>query len=336
MSVSNVPAFLRILSNPIRFKIVRILSVKSTSYSELMKSCSLDLLTQTGVFNYHINRMINIGIIRKKAGQYTLTHLGMKISNLLFSLEKIYPKVFQNIRYEGDKIEKMSQFGIEKKQSSKEYINLTMSSSGLSYIQSDLDPDFVKSIVFLSKNRQVVDIVPIYIIKINPEVLTSIKDVEKFIEENEDYVGAKISVVIDMVGANITRTMMLGKAEELYEQKNYEKAIETYQEVYKKYPQWNYAEDALMMIGLCYGKLEQNDKAIEYLEKGVREYPDLKGFIESTYFYLGVAYAKANQNDKALKSFKKSIKLSKGVRKPNEFPSKEAKEWIKKLSKYSK
>jgi len=128
------------------------------------------------------------------------------------------------------------------------------------------------------------------------------------------------------------RQELFERAEQLYTLRKYEEAIEVYRKAYGKYPKWRHAETALMMIGICYGRMGRNEKAIKALEKAVREYPDLKGFSESTCFYLGVAYARANRREEALEAFSRSLELSQGVRDPNGFPWAEAKDCITKLT----
>lgn len=126
------------------------------------------------------------------------------------------------------------------------------------------------------------------------------------------------------------RQELLERAQRLYTLRKYEQAIEVYQKVYDKYPKWRHAETALMMIGICYGRMGRNEEAIKALEKAVGEYPDLRGFSESTYFYLGVAYARADRREEALEAFSKSLELSESVRDPDAFPCVEAKDWITK------
>ena len=62
-----------------------------------------------------------------------------------------------------------------------------------------------------------------------------------------------------------------------------------------------------MMIGICYNKQRQYDEAIEAFEKSIREYGDLKGWIETTYFYLGLTYIETGEDEKALHAFQNCI-----------------------------
>ncbi len=122
------------------------------------------------------------------------------------------------------------------------------------------------------------------------------------------------------------------RAENLFHnEKKYAEAIEIYWQVYNTYPKLNVAEEALMMIGICHNWLGQHDKAIEVLEKATREYPQLKGWIEATWFYLGLEYRDTGQKEKAIEAFENCLKAGEGVRDPESFPLKNAREAIAKL-----
>jgi hypothetical protein len=125
--------------------------------------------------------------------------------------------------------------------------------------------------------------------------------------------------------------VLFAHGEKLFKEKEADQAIKIFQEVYEKYPNLNVAESALMMIGICYERMEQHEKAIETYHKAIREYPTLKGWSESTYFYLGRAYMNAGHNNKAVEAFKNCLILSQGVRKSDSFPLKHAREYIEKL-----
>ena len=125
---------------------------------------------------------------------------------------------------------------------------------------------------------------------------------------------------------------LFDKAFRLFDKdKNYSEAIKIFRQVYELYPDQNIAEESLSMIGICYGAMGEYQKAIENFEKAVSEYPDLKGWIESTYFYLGRAYMKIGQKDKALEAFRSCLTMGEGIRDPNTFPLKHARGYIEKL-----
>ena len=122
---------------------------------------------------------------------------------------------------------------------------------------------------------------------------------------------------------------LFNQGEDLFhKEKKYAEAITVYQQVYEKFPDMNIAETALMMIGICYDWLGQPEKAIEAYEKAVSEYPNLKGWSETTYFYLGCAYLDTGQREKAFDAFEKCLAVGEGVREPEQFPLKDAREYI--------
>jgi len=122
---------------------------------------------------------------------------------------------------------------------------------------------------------------------------------------------------------------LLDQAEHLFHsEKKYAEAIPIYRQVYDEYQDLNIGEHALMMVGLCHRRLGQPEKEIEAYEKTVSEYAHLKGWIEATYFYLGRAYLEQGQQDKALEAFENCLVAGQGVRQPDQFPLKDAREAI--------
>jgi tetratricopeptide (TPR) repeat protein len=123
------------------------------------------------------------------------------------------------------------------------------------------------------------------------------------------------------------------RAEHLFHnEKKYAEAMEIYQQVHDKFPEFNgLSSTSLMMVGLCHHRLGQPDKEIEAYQKSINEYPNLRGWVESTYYYLGRAYLDQRQKEKALEAFEKCLKAGQGVRKPDAFPLKDAREYIDKI-----
>lgn len=143
---------------------------------------------------------------------------------------------------------------------------------------------------------------------------------------------SEITESLSDVAETDERKIMLDKAEKLFKDKNYEEAIKAYQQVRDKYPDWNYAKHALMMIGLCYDWMGQKEKAIQTLEKSIQEYPHIRDFSPATFYYLGQMYADTGQKEKALETLKECVQISeKNELKPDRFPLKNARESIRKL-----
>jgi len=124
------------------------------------------------------------------------------------------------------------------------------------------------------------------------------------------------------------------RAENLFfNEKDYTESLGLYRQVYDKFQNLNNgvdASNALMMIGLCYGHLGQNEKAIEAFRKQITEFGHLEG-LESTYFYLGCVYADQGDKEKALEAYENCLKTGKGLRDPNKFPLKHARQNIEEL-----
>ena len=102
------------------------------------------------------------------------------------------------------------------------------------------------------------------------------------------------------------------KGEKLYNQEEYEKALDVFKEFVEKQPD---LYEAGVNIGNCYIKLKQYDKAIEefkfILEKLEEEKDDLKGndTASSIYASLGELYMDRNDFEKAKDYFEKSIDI---------------------------
>lgn len=139
--------------------------------------------------------------------------------------------------------------------------------------------------------------------------------------------GARVTNKEEQKEANT----LFERGEKLFEEKETIQAMKVFQEIYEKYSDLTIAESALMMIGICYERMGHYEKAIETYQKSISEYPNLKGWIESTYFYLGCAYMKTGQKDKALEAFKNCLIMGEGIRAPDKFPLKHAREYIEKL-----
>jgi prepilin-type processing-associated H-X9-DG protein len=132
---------------------------------------------------------------------------------------------------------------------------------------------------------------------------------------------------------------MLEKAESLYldnrrsepaiRDKKLTEAIGICRKIHETYPESREAVQALIMIGISYDWMEKPQKALEAFEYAVVQYGDRAG--ADTYYYLGSARLRAGEEDGAVKAFQKCIELCRGVRDPNAFPYKDARENLNNL-----
>lgn len=132
-----------------------------------------------------------------------------------------------------------------------------------------------------------------------------------------------------------SRKALLDKAEQLFSDRKFAEAVESYQEMYDKCSSDSlYSIHSLMMLGLCHEAMEQKQKAIDFLERAIKENPDIMGFSEAVYFYLGRAYAKVDQNEKALEKLKKCVQMcgENEDRSAEKFPCKDARDLMQKIS----
>jgi tetratricopeptide (TPR) repeat protein len=114
-----------------------------------------------------------------------------------------------------------------------------------------------------------------------------------------------------------------------HKEKKYAEAMELYRQIHDRFPHVSMAEESLMMVGICYGHLRQHDKAIETFLQAIKEYP--QGWEGAIQFYLGAAYMRNGQTQEALKAFEACLADAEGKRGPDQFPVKEAREYIVKI-----
>jgi tetratricopeptide (TPR) repeat protein len=106
------------------------------------------------------------------------------------------------------------------------------------------------------------------------------------------------------------RSALFDEAWALDKKKQNGEAIELYQQIYEKYPTWQWAAWSLERIGdLNRLRLGRRDKAVELYEKIIREYPQLSYRLLRTYHSLGRCYMAAGRNDKALEAFETCLEL---------------------------
>ena len=139
------------------------------------------------------------------------------------------------------------------------------------------------------------------------------------------------TTIVDQKEQDESRALFQQAENLFHQEKQYAEAIKVYEQVHSRWPKLNVAEVALMMTGLCYHQLGQPDKEIEVLEQAVKEYSYLRGWVDATWYYLGCAYRDQGQTEKALDAFASCLAAGDGVRAPEKFPLKDAREAIAKI-----
>ncbi len=85
---------LKAVAHPVRKGILSSLSYGQQAFSNLMLDCGLDPGSETGLFLYHLSKLMEKGFVKKSNGRYRLTKHGEAASRLLQSLPRldIYPQ----------------------------------------------------------------------------------------------------------------------------------------------------------------------------------------------------------------------------------------------------
>jgi len=109
----------------------------------------------------------------------------------------------------------------------------------------------------------------------------------------------------------------------------YTEALTLYREAHERFPRTDAGQASLRMIGRCYDGLGQRDLAIEAYQRALQENPE--GGFGMVQFYLGRAYLDKGQTQEALKAFEDCLAAGEGIRQPDEFPLKDAREYIAKI-----
>ena len=123
------------------------------------------------------------------------------------------------------------------------------------------------------------------------------------------------------------------RGEELFQQDKFAEAINVFQDVYEKYPDFKIlAARALRQKGLCYERTGQFEKAIESYKQCIEEVPsNLKAWTASSYLFLGRVYVQVNRKAEALEALKNCLTIGSEVREPDWPPSQEARKYIQEL-----
>jgi len=94
-------AILRAVAHPLRKSIISSLISGEQTFSHLMLDCGLDPGSETGIFLYHLSKLMEESFVEKKKERYRLTKHGNAASRLLQSLPHL--NIYPSIEEEGQK-----------------------------------------------------------------------------------------------------------------------------------------------------------------------------------------------------------------------------------------
>jgi hypothetical protein len=88
---------LEAVAHPVRKGVVSSLTYGQRTFSNLMLDCGLDPGSETGLFLYHLSKLMEDGFVKKENGRYRLTKVGEEASRLLQSIPNLsaYPRIVE-------------------------------------------------------------------------------------------------------------------------------------------------------------------------------------------------------------------------------------------------
>ena len=86
----------QLASNPTRRRILLSLLQGEKSFSDLMRSISMDPEHDTGPFLYHMHRLEGVGLVLSNAGKYSLTSSGVEASEALILVHHVLGRANEN------------------------------------------------------------------------------------------------------------------------------------------------------------------------------------------------------------------------------------------------
>lgn len=104
---------LHTVGNPIRKAAIDALGETRMRFSQLLTACGLSYDHDTGHFCYHLSELIEKRIVEKADDAYCLTELGLKIAEMLRSLEKEYVFLVGKERDEGGEALKEEEIALD-------------------------------------------------------------------------------------------------------------------------------------------------------------------------------------------------------------------------------
>jgi TolA-binding protein len=108
-------------------------------------------------------------------------------------------------------------------------------------------------------------------------------------------------------GATKKEESLYGVAWSFYKQSNFQKAIESFEQLLLEYPKGKFAFDARLRLGDAYFFLKEYKKAIGSYRTLIHLYPDSVS-IDYAYYQLGQSYVMDGNNTEAMKVFEELIK----------------------------
>ncbi len=123
------------------------------------------------------------------------------------------------------------------------------------------------------------------------------------------------------------------RAGQLFVEKKFTEALKLYQQGYEQYGSLNNGQvgwDTLYMVGMCYPEIGQFDKMLDTFLKHISEFSHLEGS-DDAHYCLGRAYEELGQLEKALEAYEKCLIIGEGIREPDHYLRKNARERIEKI-----
>ena len=93
MSISSSNYF-EILSHPVRFAILKTLDINMRNFGEILKEVSEEIDIGSSKLNFHLKKLVDLGIIDKSEKIYSVSNLGIKLLSLIQNFEYLEQEGF--------------------------------------------------------------------------------------------------------------------------------------------------------------------------------------------------------------------------------------------------
>jgi len=108
-SVGRLSQALTILANPTRAAILRCLEAGPAGFTELLDHCMLDMHTQSGLLDHHLQHLLSQGLIIKSERTYSLTKRGLAAATFLAKAVQMADSIPLEEETEDEHMEHMGQ-----------------------------------------------------------------------------------------------------------------------------------------------------------------------------------------------------------------------------------